>query len=203
MTFPIHEFSHGGSPYRCSITGGEVYRGAAMPWLHGTYFFADYCSNQIWTLERSGSKVIVTDVTDDLDPPSYSIGSPSGFGLDCKRRDVYLRSRRRGLKVLPGVATGACCVNETVCVTPGRVQLHRWWWHLHWADFVACSSVDCAAACDGDCNGDGSVNVVDLLQLIADYGNASDCDWNGDGIATVEDILSCSVAGDRADLIDV
>ena len=41
----------------------------------------------------------------------------------------------------------------------------------------------------GDCNGDGSVNVVDLLQLIADYGNASDCDWNGDGIATVEDIL--------------
>ena len=189
MTFPIHEFSHGGSPYRCSITGGEVYRGNAMPSLHGTYFFADYCSNQIWTLTRNDNNVIVTDVTDDLDPPgSVSIGSPSGFGLDGNGEMYICDLGGEVFKVLPGVATGACCVNETVCVPLAESNCIDGG-GTYMGDFVACSSVDCASSCDGDCNGDGYVNVVDLLQLIADYGGASDCDWNDDGIATVEDIL--------------
>jgi hypothetical protein len=31
LTYPIYEYSHGGSPFRCSITGGYVYRGNAIP----------------------------------------------------------------------------------------------------------------------------------------------------------------------------
>ena len=49
-TLPIHEYTHGGSPFRCSITGGYVYRGDDVPELWGHYFFADYCSDQIWAL---------------------------------------------------------------------------------------------------------------------------------------------------------
>lgn len=49
LTLPIYEYSHGGSPFRCSITGGYVYRGCAIPSLHGHYFFADYCADQIWS----------------------------------------------------------------------------------------------------------------------------------------------------------
>ena len=188
MTFPIHEFSHGGSPYRCSITGGEVYRGSAMPSMAGVYFFADYCSNQIWTLERSGGNVIVTDVTDDLDPPSYSIGSPSGFGLDGYGEMYICDLGGEVFKILPGVPQGACCVNTTVCIPLAESNCTAGGGTYH-GDFVACADVDCAAACDGDCNSDGTVDVIDLLQLIADYGSASACDWNGDGEATVEDIL--------------
>jgi glucose/arabinose dehydrogenase len=45
--FPAHEYDH--SLGRCSVTGGYVYRGCAIPDLRGTYFFADYCGNQVYT----------------------------------------------------------------------------------------------------------------------------------------------------------
>jgi glucose/arabinose dehydrogenase len=32
----------------CAVTGGYVYRGRAIPRLHGTYLFGDFCSGTIW-----------------------------------------------------------------------------------------------------------------------------------------------------------
>ena len=34
----------------CSVTGGTVYRGEALPHLVGAYIFGDYCSGTIWAL---------------------------------------------------------------------------------------------------------------------------------------------------------
>ncbi|HLF02679.1 MAG TPA: PQQ-dependent sugar dehydrogenase, partial [Anaerolineales bacterium] len=48
LTGPIAEYSH--SEGGCSVTGGYVYRGAALPALQGNYFFSDYCSGIIWSL---------------------------------------------------------------------------------------------------------------------------------------------------------
>ncbi len=195
MTFPIHEFSHGGSPYRCSITGGEVYRGSLMPNMQGIYFFGDYCSNQIWTLERNGNNVIVTDVTDDLDPQgSPSIGSISGFGLDGSGEMYICDLGGEVFKIMPGVPSGACCVNGTACIQIAESNCIAGGGEYQ-GDFTSCDDIDCTdVSCEGDCNGDGNVNVDDLLAFLGDFGGPSDCDWNGDGEATVEDLLAMLAA---------
>lgn len=33
---------------RCSVTGGEVYRGAAIPALRGTYLYGDFCTGEVF-----------------------------------------------------------------------------------------------------------------------------------------------------------
>ncbi|RKE95058.1 PQQ-dependent sugar dehydrogenase [Ichthyenterobacterium magnum] len=56
LTFPVAQYNHSGNgPFKCSISGGFRYRGTMYPNLQGLYFFADYCSNEIGTLESSGS----------------------------------------------------------------------------------------------------------------------------------------------------
>ena len=43
---PIAEYAHADG--RCSVTGGYVYRGEAVPDLEGTYVFADYCNGDVF-----------------------------------------------------------------------------------------------------------------------------------------------------------
>ncbi len=44
---PVAEYSHGEG---CSVTGGNVYRGAELPEWQGIYFYGDFCTGQIWGL---------------------------------------------------------------------------------------------------------------------------------------------------------
>ena len=110
LILPIHEYSHGGNPFRCSITGGAVYRGAAIPSLQGTYFFADYCSDQIWSFRYDGANLTdFQDRTAELDPGGgqviadiAAIGE-DGFG------ELYIVDRGSGsngevYKILPDPA---------------------------------------------------------------------------------------------------
>ncbi|MGE0520715.1 MAG: PQQ-dependent sugar dehydrogenase [Candidatus Binatia bacterium] len=46
----------------CSVTGGFVYRGCALPGLRGAYFFSDYCSALLRTFRLEGG--VVTDLAD-------------------------------------------------------------------------------------------------------------------------------------------
>ena len=50
LVLPVAEYTHavGG----CAITGGYVYRGSKYPALQGLYFFGDYCSGLLWSLQR-------------------------------------------------------------------------------------------------------------------------------------------------------
>ena len=82
MVFPIYEFSHSGG--HCSVTGGYVYRGNQICDLRGTYFFADYCSNRIWSFRYDGSNLTeFLDRTTELDPPgTLTINSITSFGED-------------------------------------------------------------------------------------------------------------------------
>ena len=42
----------------CSVVGGYVYRGKALPELSGTYFYADYCNAWIRSFKWAGGRVL-------------------------------------------------------------------------------------------------------------------------------------------------
>lgn len=46
---PVFEYPH---LLGCSVTGGYVYRGSAIPQLEAVYLFGDYCSGRIWAMYR-------------------------------------------------------------------------------------------------------------------------------------------------------
>ncbi|HEU0068258.1 MAG TPA: PQQ-dependent sugar dehydrogenase, partial [Nitrospiraceae bacterium] len=54
---PLIEYDHQGG--RCSITGGYVYRGKAIPALVGAYLYGDYCSGEMFAVRTAqGERVI-------------------------------------------------------------------------------------------------------------------------------------------------
>ena len=100
-TFPIYAYDH--SAGDCSITGGYVYRGRAMPYLRGTYFFADYCSNRITTLTYTGGVVAnLTDRTAELARPGFTIDAIVAFGEDAEG-ELYICDQNGGeiYKIIP------------------------------------------------------------------------------------------------------
>lgn len=72
LTMPIAEYSSGSGSGNCSITGGYVYHGTAYPNLQDRYFFADFCSGLIGSVDAAGTLV---------DHGNFS-GSWVSFGVD-------------------------------------------------------------------------------------------------------------------------
>ena len=142
LDLPIHEYDHGGG--RCSITGGFVYRGDSIPALQGAYFFADFCSNQIWTLRRAGGVATeVVDRTAELAPGGgLALGAVAGFGED-GFGELYVVDRGSGTngevykivaaatEVIPppagplGLALGPAVPDPFIAVTRFGVRLER------------------------------------------------------------------------------
>ncbi len=69
LTLPVTAYEHGSGD--CTVVGGYVYRGEAFPEMQGTYFYGDYCSGLIWTLDAAAA----------TSAGSAEGGSPLGAGI--------------------------------------------------------------------------------------------------------------------------
>ncbi|MEZ4219335.1 MAG: PQQ-dependent sugar dehydrogenase [Polyangiaceae bacterium] len=79
LVVPVAEYTHASG---CSITGGYVYRGSKIPWLRGTYIYADYCSGRFWTFRWTGSAATnKQEITSDINP-STAVKNVYSFGQD-------------------------------------------------------------------------------------------------------------------------
>jgi glucose/arabinose dehydrogenase len=158
LTDPITEYDHGPE---CSITGGYVYRGCAIPDLQGTYFYADYCSNKIWSFRYDGS--IITDSmerTSELVPPEGSYAGIVSFAED-DLGELYIIDQGRDAiyKIVP-VETPDCNNNgrNDNCDISLGVSSDE---NQNGVPDECESGYDC-----GDANDDGSVNVSDAVWII-------------------------------------
>ncbi len=74
FTGPILEYGHDGG--KCSVTGGYVYRGSAIPDLYGTYLYADYCSGEFFGALPAGGGTFSSESL------PLSVDNPTTFGED-------------------------------------------------------------------------------------------------------------------------
>jgi hypothetical protein len=85
FVFPQVAYDHGSG---CSVTGGQVYRGSAIPGLAGTYFYGDYCSSRLRSFVFEGG--IVTKHM-DRSGELGNVSQLSSFGYD-SAGEVYITS---------------------------------------------------------------------------------------------------------------
>jgi glucose/arabinose dehydrogenase len=86
LTLPKFEYLHGASDVNgCSITGGYVYRGAALPELAGRYFYSDYCKGFLKSFRYSGG-VAGAQTEWDL---GTAVGNVLSFGQD-SQGELYM-----------------------------------------------------------------------------------------------------------------
>ncbi|MEZ4585119.1 MAG: PQQ-dependent sugar dehydrogenase [Gemmatimonadales bacterium] len=94
LTLPLLEYGHGPA---CSVTGGYVYRGAAVPNLRGTYFYADYCAGWVRSFRlESGQPAEQREWTD-----LGSGGRITSFGEDAAGELYLLTENGRVSRIVP------------------------------------------------------------------------------------------------------
>lgn len=86
LTPPIVEYTH--DKGACSVIGGYVYRGQAIPAIHGTYFYGDFCAGFVRSFRfRNGA------ATEQQNWPLLVTPSISSFGQD-GLGELYLTTLR-------------------------------------------------------------------------------------------------------------
>jgi glucose/arabinose dehydrogenase len=93
MLMPVHVYGH---DVGCSITGGIVYRGAALPEVAGRYFFADYCSGVIEGLRYEDGAATALVNTGE------SLGTVTSFGVDAEGEMLVVTDDGLVFRMVPG-----------------------------------------------------------------------------------------------------
>ena len=90
LTLPVLEYGHDEG---CSITGGYVYRGSAIPSVRGHYFYSDYCNGWIRSFRWDG-----TQAADRRQWDVGSLGNVTSFGEDASHELYVTTSNGRVLR---------------------------------------------------------------------------------------------------------
>lgn len=99
LTYPIRGDS-GPVQGGCSIIGGYVYRGSAIPGLQGVYLYGDFCSNDVAALRYCNGQVMGNQNVQSLSGQGSGLTS---FGQDLDG-ELYIVWRDSGRvdKIVPG-----------------------------------------------------------------------------------------------------
>lgn len=211
---PIAEFSH--SDGHCSLTGGEVYRGAANLDMQGKYFCVDYCSGQFWSVEPDDANGWVVDEVTGNEGLGWS-----AFGADSSG-ELYVANQSQGI-IYQLVDEDCVGFEPTVSVDGTTLSASvgvSYQWYLNGQPLLGANLVTLVATssgeysvgvesavgcfeqsasipvsivgCASDFNGDGQVDVADFLLFNSAFGSmCDDCpeDLNSDGTVDIADFL--------------
>lgn len=148
--------------HACAVMGGMVYRGDATPDLRGTYFFADWCFNWVFSVRADPAQNTFTQPTDRTD----EFVTPTNMG----RIVAFGRDGTGELYILAGGGTSG----------PGI-------WKI-----VAAGTPPGPCQCIGDFNNDRKRDITDLIQMLGSFGNevtmGTNGDCNGDGAVNTQDL---------------
>jgi glucose/arabinose dehydrogenase len=92
LTLPVLWYSHSEG---CSITGGYVYRGSAIPGIRGHYFYSDYCTGFLASFRYENGVAV------DQKNWGLSLGNVTSFGVDAAG-ELYVMSGNTILKIVQG-----------------------------------------------------------------------------------------------------
>ena len=94
LAIPVLEYDHAQG---CSITGGYVYRGAAIPSIQGYYFYGDYCRGWVRSFRYQDGEAV-----DEFQWPTLAPGgSITSFGEDAAGELYITTAEGRVLRVIP------------------------------------------------------------------------------------------------------
>jgi glucose/arabinose dehydrogenase len=92
LQLPVIDYNHSGA---CSVTGGYVYRGTAMPAIRGHYFYSDYCGGWVRTFRMQNGAAV------DRKDWGITLSTVTSFGQDAQG-ELYMTSGDAIYKLVPG-----------------------------------------------------------------------------------------------------
>ena len=93
FTLPVLDYGHTNGA--CSITGGYVYRGSAIPAIRGHYFYSDYCAGFLKSFRYENGVAV------DQKDWGLTTSAVTSFGVDAAG-EMYIMSGNSILKLAQG-----------------------------------------------------------------------------------------------------
>ncbi len=165
LTAPVRTYAHNAAG-GYSITGGYVYRGCAMPDMQGIYFYADYGTNNSWSMKMVNG--VVTEFVTRNSELQVALGGQtvnqiSAFGEDANGEMYIADLGGQIYKIVP--ATG-----EVTCGPPlNPADLNRDGF-VDGVDLTTLLSCWGPFTC-GDINLDAYTDGADLSALLSAWGS--------------------------------